>query len=389
MTAVRRVGPADRVLSLQPIALGEILVFGRKHGAIDLAVGTPSFPSVGTEFVELACAALRAGHNQYEDPAGNRELRAAAARAHGADPDTEITVTAGATEGLNVVLQSLVQPGDEVVVIEPFFEAYAPAIRLAGASPRFVRLRAPGWQWDPAELAAAFGPRTRAVIVNSPHNPTGRVFTASEIGEVIRLCAAWHSVIISDEVYVEFVNEPGAATLPMTVDPVVKTVVLRSLSKSHALSGWRIGWIYAPPELTRIFRVVHEAFSIGCAAPLQVAAAGVLRSVPCWSDAQRSELISKRLRLHEAVTAAGLSCSSPQGCAYLFTQLPGNAPAASEFVRRLAAGYHLLAAPGALFFADPAAGERYLRLAYNKSDAVLDAAIELLAGLSPLIISEL
>jgi len=379
MATVMRTGPAGRVLSLQPLALAEILVLGRKHGAVDLAVGSPSFPSVDPGFIESACAALRDGHNQYDDPAGNKDLRAVAATAHGAEPDAEITVTAGATEGLNVVLQSLVQPGDEVVVLEPFFEAYALAIRLAGACPRFVRLHAPDWRWDPAELAAAFGPRTRAVIINSPHNPTGRVFSAAELSDVARLCVAWDSVIISDEVYTEFVADAGAAALPAAADPAAVTVVLRSLSKSHALSGWRIGWVYAPPELTRIFRMVHETLLVGCAAPLQVAAADLLRKVPGWSDAERSALIRKRLRLHEAVVAAGLSCPVPQGCAYLFARLPPNAPAASELVRRLASECHLLAAPGTLFFADQAAGERYLRLAYNKSDDVLDRAIALLA----------
>jgi N-succinyldiaminopimelate aminotransferase len=369
---------ADRAASLQPLGLAEILLLGREHGAIDLAVGSPSFPGHREEFMELAYAALSERHNQYDDPAGNKELRKVIARLHGADADTEITVTAGATEGLNVVLQALVQPGDEVVVIEPFFEAYAPAVRLAGASPRFVPLSYPDWRWDSAELAAAFGPRTKAVIINSPHNPTGKVFDARELDEIARLSAAWGSVIISDEVYAEFhaAAEPGAPP-PESARPA-RTVVLRSLSKSHALSGWRIGWIYAPADLTRSFRMVHEVLLVGCAAPLQVAAAGILDKWPHWSDGDRSALASKRLRLHQALTAANLKCGVPQGGAYLFPRLPPAAPPASELVRRLATECRFLAAPGGLFFADQKSGERYLRLAYNKSDEVLDVAIDVI-----------
>jgi N-succinyldiaminopimelate aminotransferase len=385
MTPRRNSGIADRVAALRPLALAELLLIGRQHGAVDLATGSPSFPDCGADLLGSASEALRGGNNQYADPAGSRELRAAAATLHGADPDTEITITAGATEGLAVTLQALVQPGDEVVVIEPYFEAYVPAIRLAGAQPRFVRLREPGWRWDPVELAAAFGPRTRAVIVNSPHNPTGRVFTASELSQVTRLCATWDSTLISDEVYVEFTDVPGAAVLPGAVEPAARVVALRSLSKSHAVSGWRIGWIYAPAELTRVFRMVHEVLVVGCAAPLQVAAAETLRTRPGWSGPERSALIQKRKRVHAAAAAAGLTGELPRGSAYLFLRLPPGAPPANDLARRLAIDCRLLTASGSLFFADPAAGRAYLRLACNKSDEVLDAAVERLAVAAPVL----
>jgi N-succinyldiaminopimelate aminotransferase len=382
MTGQRRAGAADRTATLRPLALAELLLIGRQYGAVDLATGSPSFPDTGADLVDAAREALRHAHHQYADPAGSRELRTAAAAVHGADPETEITITAGATEGLTVVLQALVQPGDEVVVIEPYFEAYAPAVRLAGARPRFVRLRGPGWQWDPAELAAAFGPRTRAAIVNSPHNPTGRVFSASELSQLTRLCATWDSVLISDEVYAEFTDGPGGAALPGAVEPRARVVALRSLSKSHAVSGWRIGWIYAPPDLTRIFRMVHELLVLGCAAPLQAAAAEVLRKRPGWSDAERAALATKRRRVHEAAAAVGLAGQLLQG-AYLFVQLPPGAPGADDLARQLAADCQLLTAPGSLFFADPADGRRCLRLACNKADEVLDAGVERLSRAAP------
>jgi N-succinyldiaminopimelate aminotransferase len=373
---------SERAAMLQPLGLATTLALARERGAVDVAVGSPSFPATGADVLDAACAALRDGFNQYDSPAGHRGLRAAAAALHGADPDAEITVTAGATEGLNVALAALIQDGDEVVVLEPCYENYPNAIRLAGAKPRFVRLRGPAWRWDPAELAAAFGPRTKAVIVNSPHNPTGRVFSAAELSELAALCAAWRAVLISDEVYVEFVVRPGAAVLPGQVGSASQVVSLRSLSKSHAISGWRIGWICAPPDLTGIFRVVHETLTAGCAAPLQVAAAEVVRQRPGWSDAERRALIAKRRRLHAALTACGLFCLPPEGGPFLFARLPDGSPGADEVTRRLVIEHGLAVAPGSLFFADPASGARYLRFACNKSDEVLDAAIERLTAVA-------
>jgi N-succinyldiaminopimelate aminotransferase len=379
-----RTGSADRTATLAPLALAEILLLGRQHDAVDLALGSPTFPATGDDLVEAACAALHSGHNQYEDPAGSQGLRAAAAAQHAADPDTEITITAGATEALSVVLQSLVQPGDEVIVIEPFFEVYCAAIALAGARPRLVRLHWPDWRWDSGELAAAFGPHTRAMVVNSPHNPTGRILTPAEYGELATLCAKWNTTLISDEVYAEFVDRPGAATFPWQVPGLTdRTIALRSLSKSHAISGWRLGWIYAPSGLTRLLRMVHEVLTVGTAAPLQAAAAAVLRERPGWSDAERSQLAANRALLLSALAEAGLSCTPPEGAAFLLADLPPGA-SASDVARRMAVEYRLTAAPGELFFADTATGERFLRFAYNKSDAVLKLAVERLAGCAPL-----
>jgi aminotransferase len=367
------------------LALSEILLLGRQHDAVDLALGSPTFPATGDDLVEAACAALRSGRNQYEDPAGSQALRAFAAAQHAADPDTEITITAGATEALNVALQSLVQPGDEVIVIEPFFEAYCPAIALAGAQPRLVRLHWPDWRWDSGELAAAFGPRTRAMLVNSPHNPTGRILTAAEYGELATLCAKWDTTLISDEVYAEFVDRPGSATYPWQVPGLAnRTIALRSLSKSHAVSGWRLGWMYAPSGLARLLRMVHMVLTAGAAAPLQAAAAEVLGERPGWSDAERGQLAAKRALLLSALAEAGLGCTPPEGATFLLAALPPEAAAASDVARRMAVEHRLTAAPGELFFADLAAGERFLRFAYNKSDAILKLAVERLAECTPL-----
>jgi N-succinyldiaminopimelate aminotransferase len=376
--AERRDTAAPRTRHLEPLGIIEILLLGRQHGAIDLATGSPSFPDTPAELVASACAALRSGHNQYDDPAGHRELRMAVAQVHDADPDTEITVTGGCTEGLNVVLQSLVQPGDEVILAEPYYEAYPSAIRLAGGVPRFVRLREPGWCWRPDELAAAFGPRTRAVIVNSPHNPTGRVLTAAELAELAALAQTWGAFVISDEVYTEFRNRPEAVPsvgmFPAIAD---RTVVLRSLSKSHAIGGWRIGWIYAPAALTATFRMVHETLTTGVATPLQVAAAHIMRSKPGWTGAERSQLVSNRTRVIAALRAIGLTCEPPEGSAFLLARLPEQGYGdAAAFARRLITECGVTAAPGDLFFSVPAAGSSYLRFSYNKADPLIAAGAD-------------
>jgi N-succinyldiaminopimelate aminotransferase len=381
VTGARR-RQADRTATLAPLVLAEILRLGRASGAVDLALGSPSFPETGADLVGQACAALSAGCNQYEDPAGCKLLREAAAAQHGADPDTEITITAGATEGLNVALQSLVQPGDEVVIIEPFFEVYAGAVRLAGAEPRFARLHGPGWRWDDAEIAAAFGPRTRAVVLNSPHNPTGRVLTSGELDQLAALCQRWDAIVISDEVYAEFVEHAGQAAFPWQNQALAdRTVALRSLSKSHAISGWRIGWMYAPAELTRIFRMVHELLTVGCAAPLQAAAAQVLLARPGWSAAERAGLAGKRRSVVTALTEAGFSCPVPEGSAFVLAALPARVrESGHEVARRLTVSGGLMAAPGELFFSDAAAGARYLRFAYNKSDPVIELGVHRIRG---------
>jgi aminotransferase len=376
------VTPSLRARALPPSGLVEILRLARSRGAADLAIGSPSFPSAGEDLIAAACAALRSGSNQYEDPRGHAGLRAAAARYHGADPDTEITVTAGATEGLTAVLQALVDPGDEVIVLEPYFEAYPAAIRLAGGRPRFVRLHTPGLRWDPRELERAFSARTRAVIVNSPHNPTGRVFTAEELAGLTALCERWNSTLISDEVYAEFVDEPASVLLPSAVETAIPVVTLRSLSKSHAVSGWRIGWIHASPELTQAFRTVHEALVMGTAGPLQAAAAVILDRRPGWTAEQRAALADKRRRTVDVVRAAGFSTEMPQGACYLFARIPKDWPDAAQTARRLVLDHGVATAPGRLFFADPAAGDRHLRFAYNKSTAVLDLALERLAAVA-------
>jgi aminotransferase len=350
----------------------KIMMLARQRGAVDLAVGSPGFPEPAAAALAAACEAIRGGQNQYEMPAGNMALREVVAAPAGADPVTEVTVTVGATEALSAGLQAVVGPGDEVVVFEPFFETYNRAIRLAGGVPRPVRLAVPAWRWDPAELTAAFGRRVRAVIVNSPANPTGRVLDADELAHLAALCGQWDVTCFSDEVYAEFVYDGRVHVSPRELMPE-RTVVLGSVSKSHALSGWRIGWAIAPPAITASIRAVHEAATIGTAAPLQRAVAEMLANIsPDWSDRLRTTMQAERDQLVEALRDAGFTCDPPEGACYVLAGIDKLTTAtATEFALDLIETAGIAVLPSTGFFSRPEEGEALVRVAFNKSPAVL------------------
>ncbi|MEU8664324.1 pyridoxal phosphate-dependent aminotransferase [Actinoplanes philippinensis] len=367
--------PARRTRHLRPIALMELLLMAREHGAIDLATGTPSLPAPPAELREAAREVMRGTtHQQYDDPAGHAPLRQALARRYGGDPDTMITVTGGATEGLNVVLQAVLSPGDEVVVLEPGYESYPAATGLAGGVVRPVRLYGPQWRWRPEELAAAFGPRTRAVIVNSPNNPTGRVLSAGEWEQLARLCERWDCLLINDAVYEEFTSEVPASPPAGIAE---RLVVLHSLSKSYAISGWRLGWVQAPARLTRTIRLVHETLTTGIAVPLQAAAAAVVAARPGLTGPDRAALAGNRAALRDGLRALGLTCADPEGACYLLASLPADAAVpAAEVSRRLIRQAGVAAAPGSVFFSTPGDGHELLRFSFNKSESIVTDALE-------------
>jgi aminotransferase len=374
VTAAATHRTARRTRHLRPIALMELLLMAREHGALDLATGTPSLPVPPPELMEAAREALHGANQQYDDPAGHAPLRRALAQRYGGDPDTTITVTAGATEGLNAVLQAVLSPGDEVVVLEPGYEAYPAAVGLAGGQIRTVRLHGPEWRWRPEELAAAFGPRTRAVIVNSPNNPTGRIWSADEWRQLARLCERWDCLLVNDAVYEEFASAPAVA-LPAGITE--RLVVLHSLSKAYAVSGWRIGWVQAPAELTRTVRLVHETLTTGTAVPLQAAAAVVVGARPGLTAPDRAALAANRNALRHRLQALGLTCAEPEGACYLLASLPGDATStAPEVSRQLILQAGVAAAPGSVFFGTPEDGHGLLRFSFNKSESIVADALE-------------
>ncbi|MBV9445320.1 MAG: pyridoxal phosphate-dependent aminotransferase [Streptosporangiaceae bacterium] len=372
-----RSSSSHRARNLLGSGLTELFLLARARGAIDLAVGTPSCPQTPGAMIAAAAAALHAGRNQYEDPWGEADLRRQIALSLNtpADPATEITVTVGATEALCVALLATVDPGDEVIVLEPFYENFLGAITLAGGLPRFVPLTPPDWRLDSRALTAAFGPRTRAIVLNTPSNPTGRTLSFEELNEIAEACERWGVTVISDEVYAGLVFD-GRVHLSIADIPRMRPygIVVGSLSKSLAISGWRLGFLRAGPRRTQLLRRVHEVTTNGAAAPLQYGAsqAGVLRG-DWWDPA--SELVRCRDRMQRTLRAMGLQCSTPDGGCFLLAGISAVTGAgAPEYVRQLLDERAVLVVPGTGFFADPARGRAYIRVAFNRAPDVLDAA---------------
>jgi len=359
----------------------------RQHDAINLAQGFPDFPA--PEAVkEAARRAISADVNQYAITWGSETLRRAiatkAARDHGlaVDPATQITVTCGATEAMIASILAVVDPGDEIVVFEPFYENYGPDAILAGAVPRYVPLRPPDWRFDPDELAAAFGERTRGIIVNTPNNPTGRVFGRDELEAIATLCRKWDAVAFSDEIY-EHILYDGARHVPIaTLDGMGdRSVTINALSKTYSVTGWRVGWAIASPELTSGIRKVHDFLTVGAPAPLQEAGAAALALPASYYRDLAQAYQRRRDLLVGGLTAAGFRCTVPRGAYYVLadtTDLGGTDDVA--LARRLVEGARGGSVPGSSFFSSPAAGRRYLRFAFPKREETIEEAVRRLVG---------
>src|SRR5436189_5461249 len=252
------------------------------YGAVNLSQGFPDFPA--PEAVKAAaCAAIRADINQYAVTWGARPLREAVAREftrrYGVPvvADEQVTVCCGSTEAMMSTMMALVDPGDEVVIFEPFYENYGPDAILSGATPRYVTLHEPDWHFDPDDLAAAFNDKTKAIIINTPNNPTGKVFTRDELETIAALCRKWDAIAISDEIYEHIIYDGYCHTPIATIEGMAdRTVTLNGLSKTYSVTGWRVGWTISPPALTGPIRKVHDFLTVGAAAPLQEAGAVAL-----------------------------------------------------------------------------------------------------------------
>ena len=376
-TSSRRAG------SLSGSALIDLLVLARRVGAIDLAAGVPAYPGTPTALLDEAVHALRGPYNQYEDPRGNQLLREQIARGFAvpADPDTEITVTVGATEGLCVAVLATIDPGDEVVIFEPFYEYFASTLALAGGIPRVVPLRGPDWRWDAGEIAAAFGPRTRAVIVNTPANPTGRMLTATELAEIGEHAERWGATVISDETYADLVFD-GRRHVSVADVPGLRSrgIVIGSLSKSMAISGWRLGYLRADAERTKVLRRVHEVTTNGAAAPLQlaVASSGIIGE-PGWKPA--TGLAHRRDLVQRMLHDLGLAFHPAEGGCFVLADISAvTGLDCHAYCRQLLQQRGVLVVPGTAFFTDPLRGRRYVRVAFNRSLETIRAAGERLAG---------
>jgi aminotransferase len=355
-------------------------------GAVSLAQGFPDFESPW----EIRAAAIEALHDdisQYAITWGAKPLRAAIAaktkRFHPdwvVDPETQITVTCGATEAMIAAMLGIVDPGDEVVVFEPFYENYGPDAILSGATARYVTLHEPDWSIDPDELRAAFTSRTRAIVVNSPHNPTGKVFSREELGLIAELCQEHDVVALTDDIYQHIVFDGGhipLATLPGMAD---RTIAIDSMSKTYSVTGWRIGWTIASPELSVGIRRVHDFLTVGAAAPLQAAAEVALHFPDGYYARLASDYRARRDRIVPALEAAGFRVHHPAGAYYVMTDIRGLTDEDDvTFSRRLIADPGIAGVPGSSFFSRPELGRHKVRFAFPKRNETLDAAAQRLA----------
>ncbi|MCC7008609.1 MAG: aminotransferase class I/II-fold pyridoxal phosphate-dependent enzyme [Acidobacteria bacterium] len=370
-----------------------------QHGAVNLSQGFPDFAA--PEWIkEAACDAIRGDVNQYAVTWGAKPLRDAIAAdlqaRHGLtiDPDRQVTVCCGATEAMIATLMAIVDPGDEVVVFEPFYENYGPDAILSGATPRFVRLRPPAvsdaggdWSFDPNELAAAFCNRTRAIIINTPNNPTGKVFTRDELAAIARLCHHWGAIAITDEIYEHILFEDATHVPMATLDGMAdRTVTINSTSKTFSVTGWRIGWAVAPADIAPAVRKVHDFLTVGAAAPLQAAAAQALRTGAPYYPDLRSQYQARRDRLIALLERAGFRCFLPRGAYYVMTDVsPFGFPDDVAFVRHLVTEIGVAAVPGSSFFRDSAAARQLVRFCFCKKDETLAEAGRRLARMAELV----
>ena len=370
-----------RAASFTESVIREMTRYAALHDAVNLAQGFPDFPCP-PELKEAAKAAIDRDINQYAITWGARDFREAIAAKTArfyptwtVDPETDVTVTCGATEGMIAAMLALVDPGDEVVVFEPFYENYGPDAILSGAVPRYVTLHEPDWRIDADELRAAFGPRTRAIILNSPHNPTGKVFSRAELELVAGLAQEHDALVLTDDIYEHIVyagEHIPMATLPGMAE---RTVAVNSLSKTYSVTGWRVGWVVAPAPLTSAIRKVHDFLTVGAAAPLQAAGAVALSLPDAYYDTLASDYRRRRDLLVPALEAAGLVPSVPDGAYYVMVDISGMTNDDDvTFARRLTADPGVASVPGSSFYSRPELGRAKVRFAFPKRDETLAEA---------------
>jgi aminotransferase len=363
-------------------------VEARKYGAINLAQGMPDFPAPA-EVKDAACRAIQADINQYAITWGARPLREAIAE-HAAwhlglqvDPEVEITVTCGSTEAMLVALMGIINPGDEVILSQPFYENYWPDCVIAGATPRFVAVRPPDWSFDPDELASAFNDRTKAIILCNPNNPTGKVFDRAELEHVAALCRKWDAIAITDEIYEHILYDGRPHVALASLDGMrERSVTIGGMSKTYGVTGWRVGTMIAPPHLSAAFRQLHDFVSIGAAAPLQEAGAVAYRLPRDYYDRLASDYQARRDRFCGALLEIGFDLQMPQGAYYVMTDISAfGAQDDVAFAQHLVRDVGVATVPGSSFFLDKTLGRQYIRFCFCKRDETLDGAIERLRGL--------
>jgi aminotransferase len=366
----------------------EMTRLAMKHGAVNLSQGFPDF-AAPAEIKEAARQAIADDINQYAITWGAKPLRdAIVEKFEGTqgvryDPEREITICCGSTEAMMSTMLAIINPGDEIVVFEPFYENYGPDAILSGATPRFVKLKTPDWTFDEKELTAAFGPRTKAIILNTPNNPTGKVFSRGELEFIRDLCARWDAFCITDEIY-EHILYDGAEHISMArIDGMRdRTIVINGMSKTYSVTGWRVGWALAPPEATQSIRKVHDFLTVGAAAPLQQAGAIALKSPQSYYEKLAKDYTVRRERLLKILGSAGFTVFKPRGAYYIMTDISRfGFPDDVAFAKYLVEKVGVAVVPGSSFYNDARDGASQVRFTFCKKESTLAAAEERLSHL--------
>jgi aminotransferase len=396
-----KLSPAARASYFSESVIREMTRLNDLYGGVNLSQGFPDFPAPPA-IKDAACAAITADVNQYAVTWGARPLREAIAREFSrryglpVAADEHVTVCCGSTEAMMATMMAIIDPGDEVVVFEPFYENYGPDAILSGATPRYVTLREPDpgappgsrrsdWWFDPDELAAAFNDRTKAIIINTPNNPTGKVFTREELEAIAAQCRKWDAIAISDEIY-EHIIYDGQQHVPIaTIDGMAdRTVTINGLSKTYSVTGWRVGWTISPASLTGAIRKVHDFLTVGAAAPLQQAGAVALGLPDDYYARLASDYQRRRDVMMDILRRHHFTAYNPLGAYYVMTDISVFGFADDvEFARYLVKDVGVAAVPGSSFYKTPGAGRTKLRFCFCKKDATLVEADRRMAKLVP------
>jgi aminotransferase len=363
-----------------------------KYGAVNLSQGFPDF-AAPADIKSRAMEAIDADINQYAITWGSKDFRDAIARKTrwylglDIDPETEITVTCGSTEGMIAAMMATVDPGEEVIVFEPFYENYAPDAILSDARPRYVPLRAPDWTFDPEELKSAFNEKTKAIIVCNPNNPTGKVFTRREMQFIAGLCKEFDALCFTDEIYEHILYpregvEIGHISMAQVEGMRERTVIVNSMSKTYSVTGWRVGYCIAPPRITSGVRKVHDFLTVGAAAPLQAAGAYALSLPAEYYENLQREYERRRDMLLPVLEDNGFKVFVPDGAYYIMTDISAFGFSDDvEFTRHLIREVGVACVPGSSFYSLPERGSQQVRFCFCKKDETLNRAAERLSKL--------
>lgn len=353
-----------------------------EHGGVNLAQGFPDFPAP-LELKDAARRAIAEDVNQYAITWGAAEFRRALARKHlefsgvEVDPEREITVTCGSTEAMLSTLLATVDPGEEVIVFEPWYENYGPDTILSGAVPVFVRLHPPDFSYDPDELRRAFSPRTKGIIVNTPHNPTGKVFSREELEQIAALANEFDALVYTDEIYEHIVYDDREHVYPHALPELRdRTVMISGLSKTYSVTGWRIGYAIAPPAITAAIRKVHDFCTVGAPAPLQRGAIAALTLGPEYYRELREGYQRRRDMFLPLLSAAGFRPYPPQGAYYVMAEFPERADMDDvAFARFLVESIGVATVPASSFYRPGSAhASKLVRFCFSKQDGTLAEA---------------